>query len=108
MTERAKAAWRVAAVVFTTVNLIGLGMAAGAGEMMHSGLHVALSLAGAGAVWRLGRRSAAPDPSTAAMAEGRLEQLQQSIDAIAFEVERIGEAQRFHAKLEAERSEPTR
>jgi hypothetical protein len=33
----------------------------------------------------------------------RLEQLQQSVDAIAIEVERVAEAQRFTAKLEAER-----
>jgi hypothetical protein len=35
----------------------------------------------------------------------RLEHLQQSVDAIAVEVERIAEAQRFSAKLLAERSE---
>jgi hypothetical protein len=34
----------------------------------------------------------------------RLEQLQQSVDAIAIEVERIAEAQRFTAKLLAERA----
>ena len=33
----------------------------------------------------------------------RLLQLQQSVDAIAIEVERIAEAQRFTARLEAER-----
>ena len=33
----------------------------------------------------------------------QLEQLQQSVDAIALEVERIAEAQRFSAKLLAER-----
>jgi hypothetical protein len=33
----------------------------------------------------------------------QLEQLQQSVDAIAVEVERIAEAQRFSAKLLAER-----
>lgn len=38
-------------------------------------------------------------------ADGRLEQLQQSIDAIAVEVERIAEAQRFSAKLLAERAD---
>jgi hypothetical protein len=38
---------------------------------------------------------------------GRLEQLQQSVDAIAVEVERIAEAQRFSAKLLAGRSEPS-
>ena len=35
----------------------------------------------------------------------QLEQLQQSIDAIAVEVERIAEAQRFSAKLLSERAE---
>ena len=37
--------------------------------------------------------------------EQRLDQLQQSVDAIAVEVERIAEAQRFSAKLLAERTE---
>jgi hypothetical protein len=37
--------------------------------------------------------------------EERLDQLQQSVDAIAVEVERIAEAQRFSAKLLAERGE---
>jgi hypothetical protein len=35
--------------------------------------------------------------------DDRLEHLQQSVDAIAVEVERIAEAQRFSAKLLAER-----
>ena len=108
MTERAKVLWRVAAVVFTTVNLVGLGMAAAGGEAMHSALHVVLSLAGAAAVWRLGHRSAHAATTDAALSDDRLEQLQQSIDAIALEVERIGEAQRFHAKLQSEQSQPTR
>jgi len=37
--------------------------------------------------------------------DDRLEHLQQSVDAIAVEVERIAEAQRFSAKLLAERPE---
>ena len=108
MTERGKAAWRVAAVVFTVVNLVGLGMAAAVGEGIHSAVHVVLSLAGAAAVWHLGRRSGQVDVANDSMADARLEQLQQSIDAIALEVERIGEAQRFHAKLQSERSEIAR
>lgn len=43
-------------------------------------------------------------PNTLAFQE-RFDQLQQSVDAIAVEVERIAEAQRFSAKLLAERSE---
>jgi len=105
MTERGKAIWRVAAVVFTTVNLVGIGMTVAAGEAMHSGVHVVLSLVGAAVAWRLGGRAAQVDAVNASLADERLEQLQQSIDAIALEVERIGEAQRFHAKLQSERSE---
>lgn len=108
MTERGRTIWRVAAVVFTTANLVGLGMAMAAGEGMHGALHAVLGLVGAAAVWRLGRRSASLDAANAPLDDGRLEQLQQSIDAIAVEVERIGEAQRFHAKLQSERSETTR
>jgi uncharacterized protein YoxC len=40
--------------------------------------------------------------------EQRLDHLQQSVDAIAVEVERITEAQRFTAKLLAEREETPR
>ncbi len=43
-------------------------------------------------------------PQLAPEAEARLEQIQQSVDAIALEVERISEAQRFAAKLLAERA----
>ena len=38
--------------------------------------------------------------------DNRLEQLQQSVDGIAIEVERIAESQRFTARLLAERAEP--
>jgi hypothetical protein len=100
--------WKAAAVVFTVVNLVGLGMAVAAQEQMHSGIHVVLSLLGAYAVWRLSNRSARVDPADAALSDQRLEALQQSVDAVALEVERIGEAQRFHAKLEAERKESAR
>ncbi len=60
-----------------------------------------------GAKWALaaakGRSS-----GTSRVDDGRLEQLQQSVDSIAIEVERIAEAQRFTAKLAAERSEAPR
>ena len=100
--------WQVLAAVFTVVNLVGLGMAMAAGEQMHSGIHVALSVLGAYATWRLSGRRAAVDPIHDAMGNPRLEQLQQSVDAIALEVERIGEAQRFNAKLQAEQNESAR
>jgi SLT domain-containing protein len=99
--------WQIVAAVFTVVNLVGLGMAMAAREQMHSGIHVALSVLGAYAMWRLsGRRS--EELTYAEIGGTRLEQLQQSVDAVALEVERIGEAQRFSAKLQAEKSESAR
>jgi hypothetical protein len=38
--------------------------------------------------------------------EGRLERIEQAVDAIALEMERIGEGQRFVTKLLAERPSP--
>jgi hypothetical protein len=100
--------WQVVAAVFTIVNLVGLGMAMAAREQAHSGIHVAMSVLGAGAMWWLsGRRAYAPSTQSE-MGTTRLEQLQQSVDAIALEVERIGEAQRFNAKLYAEQNESAR
>lgn len=51
------------------------------------------------AVQRTTRQTSSLQPSDA-----RLEHLQQSVDAIALEVERIAEAQRFSAALLAERA----
>lgn len=100
--------WKAVATLFTVVNLVGLGMAMAAREQMHSGIHVLLSLVGAYAMWWLGARERRAEPLRAELGEGRLEQLQQSVDAIALEVERIGEAQRFHTKLQAEQKETAR
>jgi hypothetical protein len=50
------------------------------------------------------RRRAAPLPGDAlTRLDGRLSEIQQSIDAVAVEVERISEGQRFTTKLLAER-----
>jgi hypothetical protein len=37
----------------------------------------------------------------------RIDYLQQSVDAVALEVERLGEAQRFQEKLRAEKRPPS-
>ncbi len=49
--------------------------------------------------------SRGPSKKLEAEDNDRLERLQQSVDAIAIEVERIAEAQRFSAKLLSERGE---
>jgi hypothetical protein len=87
---------------FTVVNVLGAGYAIAMGEALHAGGHVALSVIGAMVMaWMLpGRMTPSPTP----LAEDRLQRLQQSVDAIALEVERIGESQRYTAKLDAERA----
>jgi hypothetical protein len=68
------------------------------------------SLAALAAIWLVfirslrGKQPARELPNRFAI-EQRFDQLQQSVDAIAVEVERIAEAQRFSARLLAERPE---
>ena len=100
--------WRVVAALFTAINLGGAAYAAVGGEGLHTGAHIALMLLGAFVVWRLSPRSEPHEHASDLPIDDRMEQLQQSVDAVAIEVERIGEAQRFSAKLQAERSEARR
>ncbi len=110
MTRRSRV-WQVAAGLFAIINVAGAGYALAAGEQMHAALHVALLVVGLGAyaVWRLAvrerRQNLPQDLPNAQLTDERLQYLQQSVDAIALEVERIGEAQRFSDKLRAEQRE---
>ena len=56
----------------------------------------------------LKRRQQNPDPGTLHAIQQQIGQLQMSVDAMALEVERVSEAQRFVTKLLAERGEPAR
>jgi hypothetical protein len=98
--------WRVGAAVFVVANVGGAVLAAAQGEQMHAGVHVGLVLLGAAyLVWRPWARPERDDLSLTPRADDRLSYLQQSVDAIALEVERIGEAQRFNEKLRAQPGE---
>jgi hypothetical protein len=107
MTRRSKI-WAWAAVgVYTLINVGGLAFAWAQDEEMHAMLHLFLLILGvAGYVgWRLARRGAPQNElPQAQLAEQRLEYLQQSVDAVALEVERLGEKQRFSEKLQSERA----
>lgn len=114
MTRRSKV-WLVVAGVFTAVNVGGAVYAGALGEMSHTGLHVVLSLLGAYVVWRLApggyaRRTWARAGSAIDAPSGEhadtLTNLQQSLDAVAIEVERIGEGQRFMTRLFTEKGTP--
>jgi hypothetical protein len=104
MTRRQKA-WFVVFAIFTAINLAGMGFAVAAQEWMHTMAHVALTVVGAIAMARLARPAPAQQGSTSLEAQERLQDLQRSVDAVALEVERIGEAQRYIAKKAAERAE---
>ncbi|HEX5830823.1 MAG TPA: hypothetical protein VFY16_07590 [Gemmatimonadaceae bacterium] len=58
MTRRSKV-WLAVAVLFIVVNVIGAVMAALQGELLHTGMHVALVLLGEYFVWRLAARRVA-------------------------------------------------
>jgi len=121
MTRRAKL-WRAGAVLFGIVNLGGMGFALAMDEMMHAMAHAFLLFVGLGAylLWKAvttwatapsgGQLQASPLPSsgrdsTPKLGDQRIDYLQRSIDALALEVERIGEAQRFKDKLHSEPGE---
>ena len=104
MTRRPKL-WLVVASLFTLVNVAGAGFAAAGGEGLHTAAHVALTLVGANFVRRLTRRASQPHLAGTEQAVERLDHLQHSVDAVAIEVERIGEAQRYATKLATERAE---
>jgi hypothetical protein len=61
-----------------------------------------ISIAYARRIWRGKPRDAGPPPADAVSAS-RLERLEQSVDSIAIEIERISEGQRFVTKVLAER-----
>jgi len=69
-------------------------------------LFAAVAAIGVWVVRTLRRKSAPPEISNRLQIEERFDQIQQAVDAIAVEVERITEAQRFSARLLAERAEP--
>ena len=106
MTRRSKL-WQWAAGFYAFINVAGLAYAGAEGEEMHAYLHLFLILLGlAGYVgWRLARRASPKELPRGQQADDRLQYLQQSVDAMALEVERIGEAQRFSDKLRVERGE---
>ncbi len=101
-------AWLVVASLFTLINAVGAGYAAAEGEGLHASSHAGLMLLGTYLVWRLATRAARSGFGAAALPDARLEQLQQAVDVVAVEVERIGEAQRFSVKQQAEQVETRR
>ena len=106
MTRRTRIIWTVIATVFTAVNAAGAVFAAVGREEIHAGVHVLLAVAGGYITWRLLARRASPDAAPAELADDRLSSLERSVDAVAIEVERIGESQRYMTKVLSEEKKP--
>lgn len=107
MTRRARIGL-VVAVLFGLVNLGGLGYAVAMGELLHSVVHAVLFAIGAYLAWRLlpegrpslrGRTATVDAAGVPSELTDRLTHLEQSVDVVAMEVERIGEGQRFMTRL---------
>jgi hypothetical protein len=104
----------VGAGLYALVNIGGAAYALVMGEVPHAALHVVLLLVGV-AVWsRYGPARGAPD-SEGTNAQGahpgaeltdRFRNLEQSLDAVAIEVERIGEGQRLMTDLLVDQDGP--
>ena len=100
--------WMTAASLFTLGNAAGIGWAIAMQESTHAASHATLMMAGIIWIWWLVTRTERKNLVSMPLGDDRLERLQQSMDAIALEVERIGEAQRFSAKLQGEKAEVRR
>lgn len=99
--------WFGAAVVFVVINLAGVVGAAVGGELLHTALHVALLVPGVWLVKRLSRRRQETEEIDVAEPvdfTDRLKNLEQSVDAVAVEIERIGEGQRFMTRVFTDRA----
>jgi hypothetical protein len=103
MTQRSRL-WRWAAGAFVLINLGGAGLAIGMGEPRHAAMHAVLLVVGY-LGWLLMPRRLREDPPRAQLDDARIDYLQQSVDAVALEVERLGEGKRFDEKLRSVRDE---
>lgn len=99
MAGRAKF-WKAAAVIFTLVNVGGGIYAAANGEIMHAAVHVSL-VAATYAIWQSARKRS-ESVNAQPQVDEELRRLQNSLDVIALEVERIGEGQRFINKIQSQ------
>jgi hypothetical protein len=95
--------WFWTAVVYAVINAGGAVIAAVGREWMHAGIHLALLGAGFVAWQFVPRKGNEEQLASPELAETRIDSIQDAVDSIALNVERIGEAQRFQEKLVKER-----
>jgi hypothetical protein len=99
MTRRSKI-WLAADALFILGNIVGGIVAAAQGEVRHASSHLILVAIGVAVAWVIAPKSSPTyvAESSTELSDG-LTRLQQSLDAVAVEVERIGEGQRYVTHL---------
>ena len=91
--------WRIAAAAFTIINFAGFIYAGVMGEPMHAAVHAALTVLGGMFFGVLQMRSGPASNAVPQETVERLKHLEESVDALAIGVERVGEAQRYQTKI---------
>ena len=105
MTKRIKL-WFYGSLLFAFLNVGGAVFAADvSGDPAHVATHVFLVFLGLYVAWRVGRPEVQEATLAAPLFDERLERIQQSLDAIAVEVERVEEGQRYVMKLSQQADE---
>ena len=105
--ERPSKWWRAAAVAYFIINGGGAILAFAMREQMHGELHLfllALGIIGY-LIFKAKAEGRQPELPPAEVRDPRIDYLQQSVDAVALEVERLGEAQRFNEKLKMKKDD---
>jgi hypothetical protein len=96
---RRSTVWRAVVGAFTLINFGGLIFAVAMGEPMHAAVHAVLTVLGVVAFGVLRSRNEAQSAALPQETAERLKHLEQSVDALALGVERVGEAQRYQTKI---------
>jgi hypothetical protein len=97
-------AWIPVAWLLSLGNVVSVWFAALPAEPWHATIHALLAvLFGVGAHRLTARRRAQLTNAEPAFSDDRMRRLEQAVDSMAIELERIGEGQRFVTRLFAER-----
>ena len=96
-------AWIPVAWILSAVNVASIWFAAAQMEPLHATIHGALAALFAVGAQRLMARRALHPAGTADVANDRIRGVEQALDVMAVELERIGEGQRYVTKLMSER-----
>lgn len=95
--------WHPAALAFSGINLVGVGMAAGAAEPLHAGIHAVLALA----AWSWAQRVRRPRPEVGGELP-RVDALELEVNQVRRELVDVQERLDFTERMLAQAAESRR